>query len=122
MYIPHDLSCLPDSIRQALEFRQLRLCHESWMYHEGSTDPSRSTLWLLGAKGSATPFHVDWAEANNIAWIIDSKWEEGDVLAVWVFVHPTIVNGVNKRMRKQNSENGFADGVSLTFAQVQQLQ
>ena len=68
MYTPPDLSTLPDNVRKALELRARRSKREWWQYHEGLQDPNRATLWLIGAKGVGTGFHVDWAEADNIAW------------------------------------------------------
>ncbi len=41
--------------------------------HQALSARSRASLWLLGSKGCGTRFHVDWAEANNIAWAIGEE-------------------------------------------------
>ena len=48
---------------------------------------------------------------------------EGDVLAVWVFLHPTIVKKANEWLLARKFKKGFAgQSVLLTYTQAQQLQ
>ena len=85
LFVPPDMSSLPAHVRKALDFRKVRLQHEDWKFHDFIQDPCRATLWLLGVKDRGTSFHVDWAEASNIAWAVDDKVSIGCLLAFFVF-------------------------------------
>ncbi len=72
-YAPKDLSSLPADVRKLLDVRLQHKQKGWWQYAYGLQDLSRASLWLLGSKGCGTGFHVDWAEANNIAWAIGEE-------------------------------------------------
>ena len=73
LHQPEDLSGVPTGVRKLLEVRQHARQQEWWKYAEGVQDVCKSTLWLLGSAECGTHFHVDWAEANNMAWATDGK-------------------------------------------------
>ncbi|PSC69821.1 C-module-binding factor isoform B [Micractinium conductrix] len=79
---------------------QARLCLLVWQLRQrqdlewwvdplmvGLMDRWRTSLLLLGKEGTGSGFHVDPANAFNIALAIDR--DLGGVLAYWVFVRPT---------------------------------
>lgn len=69
MYVPKDLDAVPPDIRRAFNLRQQSVPQEDlWDLAASVQNPCDATLWLIGVEGHGTHFHVDWAEACNVAW------------------------------------------------------
>lgn len=96
LFVPSDMSSLPDNVRKAIEFRELGLQHEAWKYHDFIQDLCRATLWLLGVKDCGTSFHVNWAEASNIAWAVDDKVRIDSLCAIFSSTHAPAVCKLHK--------------------------
>lgn len=76
LHVPKSTSSVPKDISRVFELRRtLAHTEELWAHAKGAgiQNPCHSTLWLIGLKGRGTGFHVAWAEANSIAWRIDTK-------------------------------------------------
>lgn len=60
---------LPHVMKALVQIRQGQYADEwGWSYADGIQDYRRATLILFGLKGHGTHGHVDWSEANNIAF------------------------------------------------------
>ncbi len=55
-------------IRQAHEKREWGWCYATGINLQ---DPRRGTLVLLGIEGTGTDLHVDWSEAENVAFAFE---------------------------------------------------
>lgn len=72
-YRPADMSTLHEDIRRVIQLRLQHVSTEWWKHTYFIQNTAKATLWLVGGKDSGTGFHVDWAEAKNVAWAIDGQ-------------------------------------------------
>jgi hypothetical protein len=91
------------------------------LYARGFTDSVRSCLILLGAVGMFTGLHIDWTEAYNIAFATCGE-NVGEVLAVWVFIHPSIIHQVSEWLKAKTGKSFSDTSIHLTTELVSQLQ
>lgn len=73
----------------------------------GFLDSYRSSLVLLGGSSTGTGFHLDWSEAYNIAFAVNTS-DTASVLAVWVFISPSAVTKADEWLRGSGFPSGFA--------------
>ena len=60
---------LPHVVKALVQVRHGHYADEwGWSYADGIKVARRATLILFGLKGHGTHGHVDWSEANNIAF------------------------------------------------------
>ncbi|KAL0043175.1 hypothetical protein WJX82_006687 [Trebouxia sp. C0006] len=85
-------------------------------------DIYQSTLLLIGKADQGTGFHVDWTEAKNIAFACNQA-DLPKVLAVWIFLHPSIAMKALAWLRINGYPNGFETigKVHLSEQEVQAL-
>lgn len=66
------------------------------------------TLVLLGGITTFTPFHADWTEAYNVAFLVGAAAAD-TVLATWVFINPRMLE-VAEQWIKQIPLTGTSSG------------
>ncbi len=73
--LPDDMSHVTPDISKLIDLRQQHQKQEWWDSAFLVQDPAKATLWLLGNEVCGTRFHLDWTEANNVAWATQGKPE-----------------------------------------------
>ena len=99
----------------------VRMAHPKLMKQSrGINGTCRSTLILLGNAKAFTGLHLDWTEACNIAFSIG---QGGGVLALWLFVHPTLASAADAWLKDHGWPQGFStpDKVHLVGMHRQQF-